>query len=118
MGRKKIRKPQPKPKPVPLAPGIQYALAMETRLAMDEYKVRKVIRERMATNEEIKYKIDEADAALQTAINALSNELNATNEKVAELETFIIIVCVISGVAFCGCGTLAVFYIIDKKKNI
>ena len=63
-------------------------------------------------------KIDEADATLKAAINALSNELNATNEKVAELETFIIIVCVIAGVAFCGCGTLAVFYIIDKKKKI
>ena len=71
-----------------------------------------------ANKSELTTKIDEADAALQTAINALSNELNATNEKVAELETFIIIVCVISGVAFCGCGTLAVFYIIDKKKNI
>ena len=71
-----------------------------------------------ANKSELTTKIDEADAALQTAINALSNELNATNEKVAELETFIIIVCVISGVAFCGCGTLTVFYIIDKKKNI
>ena len=64
------------------------------------------------------HNIDEADAALHAAINALSNELNATNEKVAALETFIIIVCVISGVAFCGCGTLAVFYIIDKRKKI
>ena len=71
-----------------------------------------------ANKSELTTKIDEADAALQAAINALSNELNATNEKVAELETFIIIVCVISGVAFCGCGTLAVFYIIDKKKKI
>ena len=64
------------------------------------------------------HNIDEADAALHAAINALSNELNATNEKVAALETFIIIVCGISGVAFCGCGTLAVFYIIDKRKKI
>ena len=71
-----------------------------------------------ANKSELTTKIDEADAALQTAINALSNELNATNEKVAALETFVIIVCVISGVAFCGCGTLAVFYIIDKKKKI
>ena len=71
-----------------------------------------------ANKSELTTKIDEADAALQAAINALSNELNATNEKVAALETFIIIVCVISGVAFCGCGTLAVFYIIDKRKKI
>ena len=71
-----------------------------------------------ANKSELTTKIDEANAALQAAINALSNELNATNEKVAELETFIIIVCVIAGVAFCGCGTLAVFYIIDKKKKI
>ena len=70
-----------------------------------------------ANKSELTTKIDEADAALQAAINALSNELNATNEKVAALETFIIIVCVISGVAFCGCGTLAVFYIIDKRKK-
>ena len=71
-----------------------------------------------ANKSELTSKIDEADAAWQAAIDALSNELNATNEKVAELETFIIIVCVISGVAFCGCGTLAVFYMIDKKKKI
>ena len=71
-----------------------------------------------ANKSELTTKIDEANAALQAAINALSNELNATNEKVAELETFIIIVCVIAGVAFCGCGTLAVFYIIDKRKKI
>ncbi len=71
-----------------------------------------------ANKSELTTKIDEADAALHAAINALSNELNATNEKVAALETFIIIVCVISGVAFCGCGTLAVFYIIDKRKKI
>ena len=71
-----------------------------------------------ANKSELITKIDEADATLKAAIDALSNELNATNEKVAELETFIIIVCVISGAAFCGCGTLAVFYIIDKKKKI
>ena len=71
-----------------------------------------------ANKSELTTKIDEADAALQADIDALSNEFNATNEKVAELETFIIIVCVISGIAFCGCGTIAVFYIIDKKKKI
>ena len=39
-------------------------------------------------------------------------------QKDGELQIFIIIVCVVSGIAFCGCGTLATFYIIDKKKKI
>lgn len=38
-------------------------------------------------------KIDDADAALKVAIDALSDELNTTNEKVAQLETFMIVVC-------------------------
>jgi hypothetical protein len=54
----------------------------------------------------------------------LQNQKNLDEVKTAlekkdnELQTFIIIACIISGVAFCGCGTLAVFYIIDKKKKI
>ena len=78
---------------------------------------------------ELTAKINEANAALQATIDALSNELNnVKNEldnakhelesKDSELQTFITIVCVISGVAFCGCGILAVFYFIDKKKKI
>ena len=68
-------------------------------------------------------KIDEADAVLQAAIDALSTELNNVKQRTEELEnknsvfqTFIIIACIISAVAFCGCSTLAVCYIIDKKK--
>ena len=71
-----------------------------------------------ANHEELTAKIEEANVTMQAAIDALANELNATNEKVAALETFIIIVCIISVLAFCGCGTLAVIYIIDKKKKV
>ena len=81
-----------------------------------------------ANKSELTVKIDEADATLQAAINALSNELNNVKNdlgntktelesKDSELKTFIIIVCVISCVTLCGSGTLAVFYIIDKKKT-
>ena len=81
-----------------------------------------------ANRSELEDKIDKADAALKSATDALSDELNnVKNElesakselanKDSELQTFIIIVCVVSGVAFCGCGTLAVFYVIDKTKK-
>ena len=55
---------------------------------------------------------------MQAAIDALSTELDATNEKVGQLETFIIIVCVISGVALCGSGAFVVWFFIDRKKRI
>jgi len=67
---------------------------------------------------ELTSKIDNADVALQAAIDALSTELDATNEKVDQLETFIIIVCVISGVALCGSGAFVVWFFIDRKKRI
>ena len=67
---------------------------------------------------ELTSKIDNADVALQAAIDALSTELDATNEKVGQLETFIIIVCVISGVALCGSGAFVVWFFIDRKKRI
>jgi len=69
--------------------------------------------------------IEEAETALQAAIDAVSAELDYVKQRTdalesenAELRVFIITVCVISGVAFCGCGTLAAFYIIDKKKKL
>ncbi len=88
-----------------------------------------------ANKSELIAKIDAADAALQAAVDALSKELNSAKQalenkdaeleakdaalenKDSDLQTFIIIVCVISGVSFVGCGTLTVLYIIDKKKK-
>ncbi len=67
---------------------------------------------------ELTSKIDNADVALQAAIDALSTELDATNKKVGQLETFIIIVCVISGVTLCGSGAFVVWFFIDRKKRI
>lgn len=72
--------------------------------------------------------IADGDEAIKEAQKNL-NDLEAALEKAAadnkaaleakdrELQTFIIIVCVISGVAFCGCGTLGVFYFLDKRKK-
>ena len=75
-----------------------------------------------ANKAELNAKIDDAYTSLNAAIKAVQKNLdevkNALDEKDNELQTFIIIVCVISGVAFCGCGTIAVFYIIDKKKKL
>lgn len=88
-----------------------------------------------ANKSELIAKIDAADAVLQAAVDALSKELNSAKQalenkdaeleakdaalenKDSDLQTFIIIVCVISGVSFVGCGTLTVLYIIDKKKK-
>ena len=61
--------------------------------------------------------IEEADAAMQLAINTLSTELDATNEKVAQLETFIIGVCILSCVAIAGCGILAILFILGKRRG-
>jgi predicted nucleic acid-binding Zn-ribbon protein len=78
-------------------------------------------------------KIEAADAALDEAIKAVQKNLDdakaeldkALDDKIAALEarcdglqTFIIVVCIISAVALCGCVTLAVFFIVDKKKKI
>ena len=63
-------------------------------------------------------KIDDADAVLQAAINALSSKLDTTNEKVAQLETFITVVCILSCVAIGGCGVLAALFVASKKKKI
>ena len=62
-------------------------------------------------------KIEEADAAMQSAINALSAELDATNEKVSQLESFIIVVCVLSCVSITGCGVLTTFFFLGKRKK-
>ena len=82
-----------------------------------------------ATNKsELTAQIDEAYETLQTAINNLASELDNVKQKLeskdaelakatADNHTFIIIVCVISSLTFCGCATLAVFFILDKKKK-
>ncbi|MBO5009518.1 MAG: hypothetical protein J6D20_02295, partial [Clostridia bacterium] len=83
-------------------------------------------------NAELKVKLESAiessQNTLRAGIDALSSELTnvkqALETKASELEakdntlqTVIIVVSVVSGVTFCGCGTLSVFYIIDKKKK-
>lgn len=71
---------------------------------------------------ELTSKIDNADAALEAAIEALAGELdtvkNALEARDNELQTFIIIVCVISSVALCGSGAFVVWFFIDRKKRI
>ena len=71
---------------------------------------------------ELTSKIDNADAALEAAIEALAGELdtvkNALEARDNELQTFIIIVCVISGVALCSSGAFVVWFFIDRKKRI
>ena len=64
----------------------------------------------------IKQALEKADADNKAALEAKDAELAKAN---ADNRTFIIVVCVISGLAFCGCGMIALFYfIIDKKKKI
>ena len=63
-------------------------------------------------------KIEAADAAMQSTINELSTELDAINEKVAQLETFITAVCSLSCVAIGGCGILTIFFFIRKRRMI
>lgn len=77
---------------------------------------------------ELTKKIEEANAALTAAIDALSARLDlveselsdkdAALEKTAgDLKTFIIIVCVMSSVALAGSGAFTVWFFIDRKKR-
>ena len=52
------------------------------------------------------------------AYKALDDKIAALEARCDGLQTFIIVVCIISAVALCGCVTLAVFFIVDKKKKI
>ncbi len=74
-----------------------------------------------AADADLTAKIDSAEAALEKAIEALAAELDSTKaelmEKDGKLQTFIIIVCVVSGVAFCGCGALAL-WILDTRRKL
>lgn len=71
---------------------------------------------------ELTAKIDSADAALKAAIDALAGELDSVKNELEardnELQTFTIIVCVISSVALCGSGAFVVWFFIDRKKRI
>ncbi len=86
-----------------------------------------------ASKSELTTKIDEAYASLDAAIKAVQKNLDdlkaqlekadadnkaALEAKDAELQTFIIIVCVISCVALCGSGAFMVWFFIDRKKRI
>ena len=87
----------------------------------------------VANKSELTAKVNEAYASLDDAIKAVQKNLDALKAELEmadadnkkayeardnELQTIIIVACVISGVALCGCATLAVFYFIDKKKKI
>ena len=67
-----------------------------------------------------------ADEATNEAVKALQKSLNDTKaaleakdaelvEKDSSLQTFIIIVCVISSMALAGSATFVVWFFIDKK---
>ena len=66
-------------------------------------------------------KIDTADAALDTAIKAVQKNLDdakaALDAKDGELQTFVIVVCVMSSVAICGSGAFVTWFFIDRKKK-
>jgi hypothetical protein len=55
----------------------------------------------------LKAQLEQADADNKAALDA----------KDSQLQTFLIIVSVVSGIAFLGCGTLAVFFIIDRRRR-
>jgi len=73
-----------------------------------------------ANKAELTAKMDEADAALKAAIDALSSELdgmkNELKKKDSQLQTFIIIVCVISCITLGGFGAFAVWFFLERKK--
>lgn len=82
-----------------------------------------------ATNrEELEAKIDTADAALDAAIKTVQKNLDEVKAELAAktealeakdkaLQTFIIIVCVMSGVTLCGGGAFVTWFFIDRKKK-
>lgn len=64
----------------------------------------------------------ELDGKISNLNDALANELdsvkNELENKTAELQTLIIVVCVISIVALCGIGAFVIWFFIDRKKRI
>ena len=67
---------------------------------------------------ELTTKLESADAALNAAIDALADELDSIKQKTDELQTFVIFVYVISGVALCGSGAFVVWFFIDRNKRL
>ena len=96
-----------------------------------------------ANKTELEGKIDDAYAALDAAIKALQQSLDdakaalekadadskaaleaadkanreALDAKDGELQSFIIIVCVIASVSLCGSGAFVVWFFFDKRKK-
>ena len=67
-------------------------------------------------------KIDEADAALQAAIDKVVKDLADTKaELVAKdesLTTMAVIAIVIASIGVCGCGGFVTWFFLDRKKKI
>ncbi|MBO7196563.1 MAG: hypothetical protein J6V80_04460 [Clostridia bacterium] len=74
-----------------------------------------------ANKAELVAKIDTADATLDKAIKAVQKNLDDTKAELeakdSALQTFIIIVCVVSGVSLCGSGAFVVWFFVDRKKK-
>lgn len=63
--------------------------------------------------------------ALEVTAAAVTNELNGLTQKTEALEknnddlqTMLIIVCVISGVTFGGCSAFVIWFFVDRKKKL
>ena len=71
---------------------------------------------------ELTSKMEEVDKALDDAIKAVQKNLDDAKAELevtdAKLRTFITVVCIISAISLGGCITLAVLYVIDKKKRV
>ena len=78
---------------------------------------------------ELGNKIHETYTSLDVAIKAVQKNLDEAKKELAAktedleakdkaLQTFIIIVCVMSGVTLCGGGAFVVWFFLDRKKNL
>ena len=71
---------------------------------------------------ELEEKIGEANAALQSALEEMASDLDSLRSELeskdSQLQSFMIIVCIISGIAFVGCGSFVIWFFIDRRKRI